>query len=67
MNKIKRKNTEKYAHLKKERLSYPATFKAKVMHDREKGTELCKLVEKYSNFRLNQSKISRWMKQNDSF
>ena len=62
-NVTKRKKKEKYAHLKKKRLSYPAKFKAQVIEDREKGMKPCELVEKYSNFRLDEPKVSRWMKQ----
>ena len=37
----KRKNPEdKYAHLKKKWLSYPANFKAQVVQDREMGLSL---------------------------
>ena len=57
---------EKYAHLKKKRLSYPIKFKAQVIEDREKGMKPCELVEKFSNFRLDEPKISRWVKQKDS-
>ena len=56
-NVTKRKKKEKYAHLKKKRLSYPAKFKAQVIEDREKGMKPCELVEKYSNFRLDEPKI----------
>ena len=62
-NVTKRKMKEKYAHLKKKRLSYPIKFKAQVIEDREKGMKPCELVEKYSNFRLDEPKVSRWMKQ----
>ena len=60
----KRKNTEdKYAHLKKKRLSYPAKFKGEVIQDRENGLKSNELVQKYSNFRLDVPNISRWMKE----
>ena len=65
-NVTKRKKKEKYAHLKKKRLSYPAKFKVQVIKDREKGMKPCELVEKYSDFRPEEPKISRWMKQKDS-
>ena len=61
-NIAKQKNKEKYAYLKNKRLSYPAKFKAQVIEDREKGMKPCELVEKYSYFRLDEPKISRWMK-----
>ena len=60
----KRKNTEdKHSYLKKKRLSYPAKFKMQVIEDQENGLKPNELVEKYSNFRLDESKISRWMKK----
>ena len=65
-NVTKRKMKEKYAHLKKKRLSYPIKFKAQVIEDREKGMKPCELVEKYSNFRLGEPKILWWMKRKDS-
>ena len=53
----------KYLHLKKKLLSYPAKFKAQVIHDQEGGMTPTELVEKYSSFRLDEPKICRWMKQ----
>ena len=47
----------KYLHLKKKRLSYSATFKAQIIHDREGGITPAEL--KYSSFRLDQPKICR--------
>ena len=55
--------TNKYLHLKKKRLSYPAKFKAQVFHDWEGGMTPAELVEKYSSFRLDEPKISRCIKQ----
>ena len=56
-NVTMRKKKEKYAHFKKKRISYPAKCKAQVIEDREKGMKPCELVEKYSNFRLDEPKI----------
>ena len=53
----------KYLHLKKKYLSYSAKFKAQVIHDREGGITPAEPVQKYSSFRLDESKICRWMKQ----
>ena len=61
-----RDKKNKYLHLKKKRLSYPAKFKAQVIHDRKGGMTPEKLVEKYSSFRLDEPKIGRWMKQKEA-
>ena len=37
-----------------------------MVQDRENGLKPGELVEKYSNFRLDEPKISRWMKQKDA-
>ena len=47
------------------RLFYPAKFTAQLIEDREKGTKLCELFEKYSRFRLDEPSTSKWMKQKD--
>ena len=52
----------KFEHLKKKRLSYPAKFKAQVIYDRESGMTPSELTSKYSNFRIDEPKICRWMK-----
>ena len=41
----------------------PAKFKAEVIQGRENGLKPNELVQKYSNFRLDEPKISRWMKE----
>ena len=56
----------KYLHLKEKHLSYPAYFKAQVIHNQKDGMTPVELVEKYSTFRLDEPKICRWIKQKEA-
>ena len=53
----------KYLHLKKKHLSYPAKFKAQLIHVQQGGMTTAKPLKKYSSFRLDEPKICTWKKQ----
>ena len=55
-----------YEHLKKKRISYTAAFKAQVINDHENGTTVVEITDKYSNFRVDKSKVSRWLSKKEA-
>ena len=55
-----------YEHLKKKHISYTAAFKAQFINDHENGTTVVEIKDKYSNFRVDKSKVSRWLSKKEA-
>ena len=47
--------------MKKKRISYTAAFKVQVINDNENDTTVVEITDKYLNFRVDKSKVSRWL------
>ena len=56
----------KYKYLKKSYIQYQSQFKTGVVCDKEKGMATAEVLQKYSYFALDKSKISCWFKQKDT-
>ena len=61
-----KKKKPNFEHLRKKRISYTAAFKSEVIDDRERCMTPSELVKKYSNFRLDEPKVCRWMKKKEA-
>ena len=62
-NEMLGRKKNKYLHLKKKHLSYPAKFKPQLIHVQQGGMTTAKPLKKYSSFRLDEPKICTWKKQ----
>lgn len=58
--------TTEQTKLKRRRISHDASFKAEVIQKKEDGTSTADLIQIYKSFNVDKTKISKWMKNNDS-